>query len=168
MITWPGGLAVTGDVNGRYLFSVPGADMLNFFWQPDIILPGYWSQKVTAGQVSGYSEWRFRSRVQDWLTEVEATEGLPAGLVEAVYRDVLDSGDLGHEDVARDLAARFSYGRDDPGKPPYTFGFLNDWEMTDWTFGFIYACHAVRYACVEFNGLPRRADPGRPVYLEAD
>lgn len=105
LITWPGCLAINGDM-GSFLFSRTD-DMFTFFRgrKPD---PGYWAQKVRAGDgIKRYSEDWFRQLVAE--AAGECAEDWP-GLTEAVETQILRNGDAYFEEGARQLLDGFQFG----------------------------------------------------------
>ena len=64
LVTWPGHLSITGDM-GAFTFARV-QDMFTFFYGHDIN-PGYWGEKVIAGEVKAYSEDVFREWVDEEL-----------------------------------------------------------------------------------------------------
>lgn len=73
LITWPGSLAIRGDVDG-YMFTRI-SDMFEFFRGKEIN-PHYWSEKADGGRNSckSYSEALFTQQVADALHEAEETD----------------------------------------------------------------------------------------------
>ncbi|MCI2958192.1 hypothetical protein MN032_10835 [Agromyces atrinae] len=85
LITWPGSLAIRGDIGSGFIFTRT-VDMLRFFDQgqgPGWINASYWAEKLERGSRSAreFSP----SRFADWLRERDAGEALEgAGEVENV------------------------------------------------------------------------------------
>lgn len=115
LITWPGCLAITGDMDS-YLFARTD-DMFGFFrLHGGGINPGYWAEKIRAGSVvREYSEDQFKRLVAEDAEEYEKDH---PGLAAAIKVDILDDPDTAFEDGARRLLDNFSYGDTWGGKCP--------------------------------------------------
>ncbi|MEV0382306.1 hypothetical protein [Nonomuraea sp. NPDC050643] len=71
IVTWPGSLAIRGDIDGGYIFTRT-TDMFEFFRRSghnDTINPGYWAEKTEGGRdgCRSYSADRFRQRVAEYF-----------------------------------------------------------------------------------------------------
>jgi hypothetical protein len=139
LITWPGHLCFTGDM-GTFVFSrVP--DMFDFF-RGDRINPSYWSEKVLAadrdGGVKSYSPELFREAIRGRLEH--ATNEVRRAVVEEVLAAAHDG-----EYAALDAARRFEH--------PSGFQFEDVWELNcrDYTYHFIWCCHALVWAIAQFD-----------------
>lgn len=107
LITWPGCLAINGDMHS-YLFSRT-EDMFEFFrgHRPN---PSYWAEKVRAGsRIREYSGDQFRRHVADALKDALEDEGAPPGLERAIREEILESLDTGWEDGARRTLEDFKH-----------------------------------------------------------
>jgi hypothetical protein len=112
LVTWPGHLAIDGDMNG-YQFART-EDMFGFF-RGNRINPGYWAEKLCGPvTVKEYSEDRFRKIVTEHITE--GGEKFPSlvtrwpGLAEAVEREIFTEGAIYHQDGAREALDGFTFG----------------------------------------------------------
>ncbi|TQF04791.1 hypothetical protein E6W39_24395 [Kitasatospora acidiphila] len=147
LITWPNGMTIRGD-GPTFVFSThPLADLFSMFrgTSRDGINPGYWQEKVNAGQVKAWSEAKFR----EWLTvTAKASEERHPGLVAAVTEQILDSDEhsLEYEDGARTAVAWFDH--DD-----YDLGFPAKWEtdFDDWSWEYLWACHAIVWGIAAYD-----------------
>ena len=110
LITWPGCLAINADM-GSFLF-FREEDMFGFF-RGNHINPGYWAEKVKAGDpggVTAYSPEKFRQSVTEDAAEAE--KDWP-GLTEAVKRDIFGGDsmwDTDHEAGAVGALRDFEFG----------------------------------------------------------
>lgn len=138
VVTWPNALAVKGG-GADYLFSnYPAPDLFELFRRSrhhGSINPGYWKQKVLAGQTRAWSQEKFRT----WLTaKAAADEARHPGLTAAVTERILegDEYDLDYEEGARTAVAWFDH--DD-----YTLRMPDPWDedFKDWAWQFLHACH---------------------------
>lgn len=107
IITWPGVLTVTGDMETFVFARVD--DMFEFFrgHKPN---PGYWAEKLRApqpAQVKRYSEDKFKEHVTDYVDE--SVDEWP-GLREAVEEQILGSDEIYYEHNARVLLDEFEFG----------------------------------------------------------
>ncbi|MFD9124911.1 hypothetical protein [Kitasatospora sp. NPDC059571] len=147
VLTWPNGLLIRGDGPNFVFSSHPTADLFEMFRGSSRhgINPGYWREKVRAGQVKAWSEERFRA----WLTAKVATDG-PSnpGLADAVNEQILENGyhSLEYEDGARTAVAWFDH--DD-----YDLEFPAKWErdFDDWSWEYLWACHAIVRGIAEYD-----------------
>jgi hypothetical protein len=159
LITWPGRLAICGDVGDGYIFSrLP--DMFEFFradrrWG---INPHYWAEKLGGGRrsVKTYSEELLRQLVTErFVEDARYNGGVPAGTGKALRTWVLDE-DLSDEHTALRVLEDFAHQgyefRDD----------LWEWDFHDYESQFLWCCHAIvwgiaRYDRVRNYGLQRLA-----------
>jgi hypothetical protein len=149
LVTWPGYLSITGDM-GAYTFARV-SDMFTFFTGADIN-PGYWGEKVLAGEVRAYSEDAFR----EWVAEdiERAREYKPdldwEKIAARIEQDVL------YESGYRDGALQAVYDWNDmygPGKE-LGFQFYTDEgvDFTDFTNRFLWCCHAIKWGIEQYRG----------------
>lgn len=139
LITWPNGLLIRGD-GPNFVFALhPLADLFDMSRGTSRhgINPGYWREKVQAGQVKAWSEGKFRA----WVTETAANaEAKHPGVVEAVRDQILasDEHSLEYEEGARAAVAWFNHDT-------YDLGFPAKWEVDfdDWSWEYLWACHAI-------------------------
>lgn len=147
LITWPHGLLIRAD-GPTFAFALwPTEDLFDMIRGTSSggINPGYWHQKVSAGEVKSWSEEMFRT----WLTaKAEAGEVTHKGLVEAVKEQILDSDEhnLEYEDAARTAVAWFNHDT-------YDLEFPAKWEQDfdDWSWEFLWACHATVWGIAQYD-----------------
>ncbi|MER8004830.1 hypothetical protein [Streptomyces sp. NPDC094149] len=161
IITWPGCLAVRGDVGDGYVFSRLD-DMFKFFradrrWG---INPHYWAEKLGGGRrsVKAYSEKLLRQLVVErFVEDARYNGGVPVGTGKALRTWVLNE-DLSDEFTALKVLEDFAHQgyefRDD----------LWEWDFHDYEPDFLWACHAIawgiaRYDRVRKYGLQKLATP---------
>lgn len=147
LVTWPGHLAVDGGM-GAFTFARPGGDedLFPFFRQPQIN-PMYWVQKVRAGQgTREYSETVFRQAVFGYFSHAARHEGTPKGLGRAIRTEILEDGDIWYEEGARHALDQFEYQEPgtDPGLEPWRFSDVWEWDLRDWSYHYLWCCHAIR------------------------
>ncbi len=150
--TWPGHLAITGDI-GSYLFArVP--DMLTFFESSKGgINPDYWGQKLqgpSPGAHTQYSADRFESRVLEWYDDVAAglhveehRHELRRQLDEQVLRRIHDV-----EYEARTLLADFEWNG-------FRLDEYHEWNLREYRPDFIGCCWAIVWAIEQYRRRPR-------------
>lgn len=146
LITWPGSLAIRGDIGEGFIFT-RDSDMLDFFddGQPDgHINVGYWAEKLDRGSrsVRTFSEDRFRT----WLSNHhqvggEQCEGLldEAGYVLSVEQavEMLDANGI-------------AWDCDDP----------ESWK--DYDHHFLLALHAILWGAKRYHAAKVETQPGDP------
>lgn len=153
--TWPGYLSISGDA-GCYVFArLP--DMFQFF-RGEGINPSYWAEKLESfdrvGGVKEFSEDLFHAGVKDhfdgWSFEDDEERAKAwAALQESDLAE--DSSPESHEQAIR-MAMDYEC--------PVTKNRFNDfWDhgLEDYTFRFLWCCHAVRWAVGEVDR--RRTSP---------
>lgn len=155
--TWPGYLAISGD-GGCYVFArLP--DMFRFF-RGSGINPGYWGEKLQAIERNGgyrefseelfhaaiksdFDQWSFKNRSQQrkaWKA--------------------LQESDLSKDNAPQSLDDALRAAMD--YECPVTKNRFNDfWEhdLQDYSFRFLWCCHAVRWAVAEYDrrsGFPHK------------
>lgn len=109
LVTWPGSLAVRGDVDGFMFTRLP--DMFEFF-RGKRINPAYWAQKTEGGRDStkSYSEERFCQLVKEYFVDAVQDRSAPRGLGKAVREEILNGDEIGWEEGARHVLDHFEYG----------------------------------------------------------
>lgn len=145
LVTWPGYLAVSGDM-GDFMFTrLP--DMFEFFRDPQFnvgqplhINPQYWAQKCRAGKTEEYSADRFKEAISYRLDEMEASPELR----QEVEENVLPAGHDG--EYAAHLAARdFEHdGRQ-------VFPDFWEWRLREHTYHFIWICYAIAWGIRHYD-----------------
>jgi hypothetical protein len=147
LVTWPGHLSITGDMGALTFARL--ADMFAFFRQGADINPGYWGEKVVAGEVRAYSEDAFREWVADNVTRgKESKPDLEWKRIDYyVELEVLD------ESCYRDGAvAAVSEWNDGGNADMLGFAFnTDDADFTDFTNRFLWCCHAIRWGIEQYD-----------------
>lgn len=147
LITWPHGLLIRGD-GPNFVFSVyPTKDLFDLFRQTSHsgINPGYWQEKVVAGQVHSWSEDLFR----DWLGKKATVDEVQfPGLTQAVHEWFFHGDEFSteYEETARHAVAQFSHGS-------YQLRFPEPWEQSfeDFDWSFLWACHAIVWGIAKYD-----------------
>lgn len=155
IVTWPGSLAVRGDMGGGYVFSRT-QDMFEFFRTSEIGLPGagihpdYWAEKLQGGRrsVQEYSEEALRDTLDPYLVEYERDYQPRGGVMTpAEARDLIGeydaSGDLYGEDGARRLLAELERA----GVVSGTW----EWALKTWTYEFLWFCNAILWGIRQYD-----------------
>lgn len=167
VVTWPGSLAIRGDMGGGWIFSRT-TDMFQFFrsraGMPYRINPGYWAEKLPdhGRSVRVHSETVYRARLDEALAEYE--EEYPellakhqrdyAGLrwpeapmtpdaARQLVKDYEDDDRLRFEDGARELNSELERA----GVVDETW----EWTFTDYDWPFLWACHAIVWAIDQYD-----------------
>jgi hypothetical protein len=112
LITWPGHLAIDGDMDG-FMFART-EDMFEFF-RGKRINPSYWAEKRRGPvEVRKYSEDKFRGIVAGHISEGDEKHPSLAqewpGLAEAVEREIFTGAPVHYEQGARDALDNFTFG----------------------------------------------------------
>lgn len=142
LVTWPGFLAITGDM-GAWLFART-PDMFSFFGERPSINPHYWSGKLqTEGgrrQATVYSADVYRRSVQEWLDE-QADELSPAEADElraAAHEDLLPPwGEW--ENSEHDAHERLR----DFEHEGIRISDSWEWSLREYDYGFLWCCWAI-------------------------
>lgn len=161
IVTWPGYLAITGDMGAAVFSRLP--DMFQFFrasatWQaenPDdlSINPSYWSEKCDAndGEIRVFSKECLKdlvtARYEEFLADVEdekfQEERECPDLWTAIQEQVLEA-----ESVESAITAIDGFDASDTAYPD--FKFMDPWELgsnlTGYTFHFIWRLYAIAHA----------------------
>ncbi|WP_369213893.1 hypothetical protein [Streptomyces flavofungini] len=139
IVTWPGSLAIRGDVGDGYVFTRL-TDMFEFFRSDRSgINPHYWAEKLGGGRASvkEYSEEALRQRVVEQFVNDARWGGVPAGTGKHLRTWVLDE-DLSSEHTARNVLNDFAY-------LGYQFEDTWEWDFSDYAWDFLWCCHAIRH-----------------------
>jgi hypothetical protein len=141
VVTWPGSLTINGDM-GTFTFSRL-EDMFEFFRSGTGVNPGYWGEKVLAGETKRYDEDYARRVAAEYLDEwAEHTDPDAVGRVRQMFRELIADEDRADED-------NFRLGLAHIGEP-----FVDFWWEADLhphTVHFLWCCWAIRHAVTAFN-----------------
>jgi hypothetical protein len=153
IVTWPGSLCFHGDV-GTWVFSRT-TDMATFFGHPGSdINPGYWAEKVQAGETRRYSEDTASELVAEEFRQYADRHGWvltsTVSLWEEISEQVLGEEVIGSEDLFRAAVRDFYWTAG-----PLRFGFSPDaywdWDLRDFTAQFLWACFAVQWGVNQYR-----------------
>lgn len=144
LITWPGYLTITGDLQ-TYTFSrLP--DMLEFFRSPaGHINPGYWGEKLRAH--SGYRTYspdRLRALAASYFADRKDELDDPDATWAAIQRDVLDDPDHLGESEAHSRLNQFSFRG-------FEFWDTWEWDLRDYDHHFLLCCHAIVWGIAQYD-----------------
>jgi hypothetical protein len=137
LITWPGSLAVRGDMDGGRIFTRQ-PDMFKFFRSDGgRINPCYWSTKTEGGRLSceAYDEAVFRQVVTEHFVDAVRFGDAPRGLGKALRAEVLD-WDLADEAEARRLLQDFEF-------KGFEFSDVWEWSFREFDPWFLWVCHSI-------------------------
>lgn len=158
IVTWPGHLSLGGDRDG-YVFRRL-EDMFQFFrsWS-GTINPQYWAEKLTTRvKVKVYDEALCKNLVAEYIADAAEDDYYP-GLKAYAQRELKDAafdGLLETEESAREWLSNFKYVV--PNVAPvrsYEFSDAWEWDLTDWDFHYLYACHAIQWGIEQYDRRPR-------------
>lgn len=155
LITVPNALIFRGD-GDSFVFSRT-EDMFAFFrsssWKGGIN-PQYWAEKVTSSrtELSEYSEDLFKQRTIEAFVECARGEGVPAGTGRALRWQVLDHPDIAFALPARRLLNTFEH-------EGFYFEDAWEWSFTEWTWWYLWACHAIVWGIAQYDAARAEAAP---------
>jgi hypothetical protein len=147
--TWPGYLAISGD-SGSYVFArLP--DMFQFF-RGGGINPQYWAEKIQAsdrhGGVEEFSEEMFHAAIKSDFDQWSFDDDEQKAKAWQELQDSDIGDDEAPESIEEAVRSAMNY------KCPVTgndFGDFWDHDLKDYTFRFLWCCHAVRWAVAEVD-----------------
>lgn len=150
LVTWPGCLAITGDMNS-YTFSRV-EDMFTFF-RGEYINPAYWGEKLIAHcGTTHYSEDTFRRRVTEEIADREDDfPGLGAAIKEQILDPHTADWNVTDEHEARVALNEFSYSI--PGTPEEGFRFTDvwEWDFQEWDYRFVWCLNAIAWGIGQYD-----------------
>jgi hypothetical protein len=140
IVTWPGTLAIRGDMDG-YMFSRV-TDMFEFFRSDKgRINPHYWSEKTEGGRSAckTYSEMSAKAQVLRYIGDLEDR---PPGLFLAIQRDIFNH--VHFEDEAREAIQQFEH-------EGVTFDDVWEWDLHDYDWSFLWCCRAIVWGIQQYD-----------------
>lgn len=141
VITWPGNLTIRGDM-GTFVFTRLD-DMFEFFRSGTGINPGYWGEKVTAGETTRYDEEYARHTAAEYLEEwAEQEESERADRTRQMLGELIANDESSDE-------SEFRHGLSQIGEPFGDFWWEADFRRP--TIHFLWCCWAIRHAVTEFD-----------------
>lgn len=161
IVTWPGHLSIGGDLEGYVFARTP--DMFEFFADSGHsrgINPGYWGEKVVTHGGSHpereYSPDLFKAVVvAEFMQQRHWYPGESAEIFRAVRDFVLDEEYIHHGESARSTLDRFEY-QTASGKV-FTFEDWYEWNISDWSWHFLRACHAIVWGIAQYRRVKAEA-----------
>jgi hypothetical protein len=132
IVTWPGYLAYVGDMGDFVFARIP--DMLEFF-RGDGINPGYWEEKIQAGEAQRYSPEKARAWIKEALDEADAPPDVRG---EADWISVDDGADETYRQL-RDF------------EPSEVFEGWQEARFNDYTFHYIWCCLALVWGIRQYD-----------------
>ncbi len=146
IVTWPGVLVVSGDM-GTYVFARTD-DMLSFFRNSQgWINPKYWAEKEQTGaRVREYDPDLAKRVTTDSLDGFEPwdDEGIIRGLRNTAEKELFERPEWQDESGARALLDNFEYRG-------FRFPDVWEWNLTDWTYRYLWCCHAIVWAIDRYD-----------------
>lgn len=162
LITWPGHLAISGDLQGHVFCRVH--DMFDFFRGGGPVNPSYWGEKLRAeGHRTEYGKAAFsdevfheivQDRLDDYKDDLTAAD---FGALNAhAAEELLEVDYYGSRDLAIDALGSFEWMSPDES---VTVRFSDAWEydLGGYDHHFLLACHAVQWGVNTYLA----AHPGR-------
>jgi len=157
IVTWPGHLAISGDMNSFVFARLP--DMFEFFRPGDDglrINPRYWAEKLQATATGRgheeFSEDRLREALAYWAEGFEEEDfSTRAEMFQAAKAHFFGSGeDLRTVDDALRRAQTFEHDK-------ARFDDLWDFRLTDYTHHYLWCCYAIVWAIKRYDEQCARA-----------
>jgi hypothetical protein len=152
LITWPGSLVINGDMGGLMFSRIE--DMFEFF-RGHRVNPQYWAEKLPA--VTRVKEYSFELLAQLVAEHIEDAAREFPGLAGDVKAEILDAADSGYEAGAHQLLADYRYYADPTDRysdrqPDFEFYDTWEWDLTDWSYQFLWCCHAIVWGIGQYDG----------------
>ncbi|MEU9218808.1 hypothetical protein AB0D47_19930 [Streptomyces sp. NPDC048376] len=153
--TTPGQLVFSGD-GDTFAFRV-APDMFEMFRrsaESGGINPQYWAEKCRTGNAYTYSRDRFEEYVEK---QVVSNEPFYPGLRDDVRDEIFDSPvyDVDHEPAAVMTVLGYEFhlplGQNPDRRGPFRFSYVHAWELKDFDWWFLFACHAISDAIVKYD-----------------
>lgn len=163
MVTWPGHLAISGDVGQGWVFSRV-ADMFDFFRpvaEPYRINPGYWVEKLLPPMrhtALRFSAEKFEQYVRAHIAErADLSDEEKADLLVALTDQVFGIDDLGYAIGMADDS--FFVG---PANRPVELGldFSETEIFEDWDHHFLLACFCIVWGVEQYRASKERETGG--------
>lgn len=148
IVTWPGHLAITGDMES--FASKSDADTFMTARHPDMfpffrgkgINPSYWSQKVSGGAgVKEFSRDEFRKEVLDYIRDSIADY---PDLIDEVYADILSDESIRSVEAAH--AALYDFSHKD-----FRFEDTSELDFERFTTHYLWCCHATVWGIAQYD-----------------
>lgn len=153
LVTWPGRLAIHGDMSPSFTFSRLN-DMFEFFrGDGDGINPDYWAEKVVAGSegVKTYSEERFKEYVAQELKQAEEYYPCVTEAWQEKTEGVLPEYYTHTEHEAIEALNAFEYLPEGQYADAFSFQSYWDWSLRDFDWAFLWACHAILWGIAQYD-----------------
>lgn len=150
LVTWPGYLTICGDLETYTFRRLP--DMFEFFRsKPGRINAYYWSEKLANGRTSVqvYSEEKFKAAVKRHVTEWSDDEQLTREILADVTLQWDSEVDTSYEHPAREWLDSYSFTAPDGSRFEFTDTW--DWDLKDFDYHFLRACHAIVWAINQYD-----------------
>lgn len=157
LVTWPGHLVIAGDCDDYIFARIP--DMFSFFRfagpdydKTDRVNLGYWAEKVTSqSSRAGLTEFSESLYQQAVISDFRNyTVGMPPADKKAIWSDIreelLDAlPETTHEAIDNASSFRCPLTQERPFE-----GFWEH-ELSEFSFGFKWACHAVQWGIKQYD-----------------
>lgn len=145
--TWPGHLAISGDMGSYVFFRLD--DMFRFFRDPDMtgaLNLSYWHQKLEAGD-KGMGKEFSREKLSKALKEVSDDWEVRLRDADKVRAEVteLAGGDYGNEDQAYAAVDEFE------SSSGHQFQEFYEFSLKDYSFHFVWCCRAIVWAIKQYD-----------------
>lgn len=145
LITWPGHLAITGDMESYTFARIP--DMFEFFGSGPELNLGYWDEKIVAGgPVREHCPDLFKSAVVEYFMRNRRL-GESADLFREIREDVLECSDFG--ETARSAIDGFRYRYKDGRQ--FEFSDWYEWDFNDWSSHYLRSLHAIVWGISQYR-----------------
>ncbi|WP_329390066.1 hypothetical protein [Streptomyces sp. NBC_01716] len=157
VVTTPGQLVFSGDGESFVFRAIP--DMFKMFRRTSEsggINATYWSEKCKSGNEFSYSRELFEAHV--WKA-VAAAEPQYRELRENVQKEIFNSESFNVDYEADALFAALNFVHHLTARPksgelhpaPFTFRRIHDWDLRDFDWWYLFACHAIKDAIAQYD-----------------
>ncbi|QZE10405.1 hypothetical protein SEA_SCOOBYDOOBYDOO_54 [Mycobacterium phage ScoobyDoobyDoo] len=158
LVTWPGHLVVTGDLQDYHFARIP--DMFDFFdKKPGYVNPHYWAEKLVGHHQlhMRYSSDRFKQRVFEYFREWDPgrVHERHADLWKAIREELLDDAEVLDENEAHRRLQEFRFRFDAD-----TFEFIDSWEwdLREFDHHFLVSLHAIVWGIHQYRTQPHKTE----------
>lgn len=152
--TTPGQLVFSGDGESFVFRVAPDMfEMIRRSAESGGINAQYWAEKCMTGNARSYSRQRFEESA--WKQVADAEPQYP-GLRDDVKEEIFDSPmfDVDYESAALMAVLGYEYHQTNGpsgNRTPFRFKHIHEWDLQDFDWWFLFACHAISDAIVKYD-----------------
>jgi hypothetical protein len=151
--TTPGQLVFSGDGDSFVFRLAPDMfDMFRSSYQGGDLNIGYWAERCRTSNAKSYSRELFAQYVEKQVADAEPYY---PGLREDVECEVFENDNVDREPDAVRAAATYAYfldhDKNPERRPAFCFHYVHDWDLQDYDWWFLFACHAIRAGIGQYD-----------------